>query len=132
MEKRLCHRFNIPGTVIFYKKDTLLGTKDNYPDEYFPVLDISRGGLRFLTNERPKIGLPVTLKLSIPDMDQQPEIKGTVQWISRNREESYRYQAGIAFNAYGDGKKENPPELLSFMKVIESEYSSGNQEQSAG
>ena len=127
MEKRKCHRFNVPGTTIFYKKNKMLSGKKEFPDPLYPVLDISRGGLRFLTDERPKIGLAVKIKLTIPGADHQPEISGTVRWISRNWEESYRYQIGVSFNAYGDRKKDNSPEILSFIKSLEPEYSSGGQ-----
>lgn len=129
MEKRRCHRFNIPGTTLFYRKNTLLSHKDAYPENFHPVLDISRGGLRFLINERPKIGLSVKLKLSIPGAAEQPEINGTIRWVSRNREESYRYQTGIAFNAYGDGRKENPPALLDFIETVESKHLSEDQKE---
>jgi Tfp pilus assembly protein PilZ len=121
MNKRQCHRFNIPGTTLYYKKNTLLQAKGEYPDEYFPVLDISRGGARFLTNERIKVGLPVRIKLAIPDTEQQPEINAIVRWVSRNREESYRYQTGVSFNPYGNGKKANPAEVLDFIKTLEAE-----------
>lgn len=124
MEKRQCHRFNIPGTTLYYKKDSLLPYKGPYPDDYYPVLDISKGGLRFLTNKRPKIGLPVEVKISVPEADYQPEIKGVVCWVSRNLEKSYRYQTGVMFNAYGNRKKENPSEVLSFFQSLEQDHSS--------
>ena len=122
MEKRECIRFNIPGTTLFYKKTNKLGHSREYPDDYYPVLDLSRGGLRFLTNERPKIGLPVEVKISIPETDHQPEIKGIVRWVARNLEKSYRYQTGIMFNAYGKRKKDNPSEILSFFQSLEQEH----------
>jgi Tfp pilus assembly protein PilZ len=126
MEKRECHRFCIPGTTLFYKKTGVLGKNRDYPDEYYPVLDISKGGLRFLTNERPKIGLPVKVKVAVPDAGYQPEIQGVVRWVSRNREKSYRYQTGVSFNAYGDRKKDNPSEILTFIQSLEQEHSSEN------
>lgn len=122
MEKRECQRFYIPGTTLFYRKTGILGQTKEYPDEYYPVLDISRGGLRFLTNERPRIGLAVKVKVAVPDADYEPEINGVVRWVSRNREESYRYQTGVSFNAYGDRKKENPSEILSFIQSLEQEH----------
>jgi hypothetical protein len=122
MEKRECHRFNIPGTTLYYKKDSMFHHKGPYPDKYYPVLDISRGGLRFLTNERPQIGLPVEVRISVPEADYQPEIKGVVRWVSRNLEKSYRYQTGVVFNAYGDKKKENPSEILSFIQSLEQDH----------
>ena len=129
MEKRRCHRFSVPGTTACFKKKGVLHRKEEYPDNICPVLDMSRGGARFLTNDRIKLGLSVKVKLAIPDAKQAPEINAVVRWVSKNREESYRYQTGIAFNAYGDGKKENPTEILSFIKSLESKYLPVNQKE---
>jgi Tfp pilus assembly protein PilZ len=106
----------------------MLRHKAEYSEEYYPVLDISRGGLRFLTNDRPKIGLSVKVKISVPEADHQPELNGVICWVSRNREKSYRYQTGVSFNPYGDGRKENPSEILTFIESLESEYPPGKQE----
>lgn len=120
MKKRHCRRFSIPGATLFYRKKTFFRRKGEYPDDYFPVLDISRGGLKFLTNDRISPGSEVTLRLVFPNRDDtQPEIKAIVRWVSRNREESYRYQTGVSFNAYGPGKRQNPEEILSFLKSLE-------------
>ena len=119
MIKRQCERFSIPGTTLHYTKIPLFWGKKKYSDDYFPVLDISRGGLKFLSHDRIAPGSKVFLKLNIPGTDVQPELRAVVRWISRNREESYRYQMGVAFNAYGTGKKENPIEILSLIKSLE-------------
>lgn len=50
---------------------------------------------------------------------QGMEILGTVRWVASNPEASYRYQTGISFHPYGNGKNNNPPELLEQLKVIE-------------
>ena len=127
MEKRLCHRFNIPGTTLYYRKTKMLREHVEFTDEYYPVLDISRGGLRFLTNERPKIGIAVKVKIAVPDADYQPEVNGVVSWVSRNREKSYRYQTGVSFNPYGDGRKENSSEILTFIQSLESKHPTEDQ-----
>ena len=127
MEKRLCHRFNIPGTTLYYRKTKMLREKGEFTDDYYPVLDISRGGLRFLTNERPKIGLAVKVKIAVPEADYQPEVRGVVSWVSRNREKSYRYQTGVSFNPYGDGRKEKSSEILTFIQSLESKHPAEDQ-----
>lgn len=122
MEKRQCRRFKIPGAVLYYRKSPLFWGRGTYPDAYYPVLDISRGGLCFVTNDRIKVGLPVHIKIQIPGLDHPPEIQATVRWISRNREESYRYQTGVSFNAYGEGKKDNPAKILTLIKTLETNF----------
>lgn len=122
MIKRECKRFNIPGTTLYYKKIPLFWGRKQYSDDYFPVLDISRGGLKFLCNDRIGPGESVVLKLNIPGTNLQPEIKAIVRWISRNREQSYRYQTGVSFNSYGIGKKDNPIDVLDFLTALETDH----------
>jgi hypothetical protein len=122
MIKRECNRFKVLGATLYYKKMPLFWGKEYYTESYYPVIDLSKGGLKFLCNNRLKPGESVMVKLSIPEIDEQPEIRGIVRWISRNREHSYRYQTGISFNSYGLRKKENPVHILSFLKSLESSH----------
>ena len=118
MKKRSCERFQIPGVTVFLKKRSLLfNTK--FPDDYFPVLDLSRGGARFLSNHKFTPGTDMTVRFDIPGHQTTPEILASICWISRNPEASYRYQTGISFNPYGPGKADNPLNILQFFEVIE-------------
>ncbi|MDX9786756.1 MAG: PilZ domain-containing protein [Desulfobacterales bacterium] len=119
MEKRQCNRFSIPGTTLFYKKKSKFWKTRDYSDEYYPVLDLSLGGLKFLSHHRIDVGEALILKLNIPGIEQQPEIKAAVRWASKNREKSYQYQMGVSFNPYGQGEKENPTEILTLLKTLE-------------
>ncbi len=119
MKKRHCERFLIPGSTLYYKNKPGLFRKAKYSDNYFPVINMSRGGAKFLCNERLRTGQGILIKINIPGEDQQPEIYANVRWISRNPEQSYRYQTGVAFNAYGNRKNENSGEILTFFKILE-------------
>ena len=119
MKKRNCDRFSIPGTTIYYKNKPGLFIKPDFADQYYPVINISRGGAKFLCNERLTAGKSIVVKLDVPGMDRQPELLADVRWISRNPEQSYPYQTGIAFNAYGGKKNQNPMDILAFFEAIE-------------
>lgn len=120
-KKRECKRFTIPGTTLVYKKiPGLWWGKKTYSDSVHPVLDLSRGGLKFLSQTKIKAGSRIFVRLDIPGSKEPVEFKAIIRWISRNPEASYKYQNGVAFYAYGSGKNENPPELLSFLKQLES------------
>lgn len=112
-------RFNIMGTTLYYRKKPLLWGQGKFTRDYYPVLDISRGGLKFLSNHKISAGSDLTLRINFPGIDNPKEVKAVLRWVSRNREESYRYQNGVSFNAYGNGKKENPVEILNFIKALE-------------
>ena len=119
MKKRSCNRFNIPGTTLYYKIKPSFFKKPDYSDNYFPVINLSLGGAQFLCNEQLKAGENLIIKINIPGQDKKLEILADVRWISKNREQSYQYQTGIAFNSYGKKKDDNPKEILSILEALE-------------
>jgi len=119
LKKRNCDRFSIPGTTIYYKDKPGLFIKHNYSDHYYPVINMSKGGAQFLCNERLKAGKKIIVKIKVPGINQKPEILANIRWISKNPEQSYQYQTGIAFNSYGNKKNENPAEILTFLESLE-------------
>lgn len=119
MKKRICDRFSIPGTTLYYKHKPSFFKKSQYSDDYFPVINMSKGGAKFLCNERLKAGKSITIKIEVPGKNQQVEILADVRWITKNPEQSYHYQTGIAFNSYGSKKNENSMEILTFFESLE-------------
>jgi len=55
MERRLCQRFKIAGATVSYRRNKLFSSKAKVDEEFCPVLDLSRGGVRFLT-QKPEDG----------------------------------------------------------------------------
>jgi len=49
IERRTCIRFEIPGATVSYKLKRPLLAKTSYGEEFCPTIDLSRGGLRFLS-----------------------------------------------------------------------------------
>jgi len=80
---------------------------------------MSKGGINFLCDQRLAAGAQLIVKVSIPGTETEPEIIANVKWISKNPEQSYRYQTGIAFNSYGDGKNKNSRNILSLLESLE-------------
>ena len=119
MKKRQCDRFSIPGTTLYYKNRPGFFSSPDYPDHYFPVLNLSKGGVSFLCDERLKAGRKVVLKIDIPGVEKEVELLAVIRWVSKNREQSYKYQAGAAFNSYGNKKNQNPPDILALLKNLE-------------
>ncbi len=119
MKKRTCDRFSIPGTTLYYKYKSSFFKKAEYSDDYFPVINMSRGGAKFLCNQRLTAGKSIVIKINIPGKEQELEILADIRWISRNPEQSYRYQTGVAFNSYGNKKNENSLEILALLESLE-------------
>jgi len=66
MERRLCQRFKIDGATVSYRRARLFSSKAKVDEEFCPVLDLSRGGVRFLTQKPLKFKSKVSVQLAIP------------------------------------------------------------------
>jgi Tfp pilus assembly protein PilZ len=122
MERRLCQRFKIAGATVSYRRDRVFASKSKADEEFCPVLDLSRGGVRFLTQRPLKFKSKIVLQLSIPGERAPLDIKGRVRWSTFNAGESYKYQAGVQFNPYGLEKDQNPPQTLTKMVGLEQRF----------
>ena len=122
MERRLCQRFKIAGATVSYRRDRFFSPKAKVDEEFCPVLDLSRGGVRFLTQKPLKFKSKVSLQLSIPGERIPLEMKGRVRWSTFNAGKSYKYQAGVQFNPYGLEKGENPPQALTKLVGLEQKF----------
>lgn len=125
LKKRKCKRFNVPGTTLSYRKRGNFFRSGRYTEDFYPVLNISRGGAKFVCHNRLKVGMEIAVLFDIPSLDNRLEILCTVRWVTRNPEESYSYQVGVSFWAYGRRKSENPPEILDTLKKVEKELVAG-------
>ena len=123
VKKRNCERFSIPGTVLYYKNKPRFFGKDSYSETYYPVINMSKGGANFLCDQRLKAGALLIVKVTIPGVETDPEIMADVKWISKNPEQSYRYQTGIAFKPYGGGKNQNQKKILALLEALEIKFS---------
>ncbi len=108
VEKRTCIRFAILGATVSYK------FKD-YAEEFSLLVDISRGGVKFLGKYPLEINADITLKISVPGEMIPLTLHGKVRWISFI-EEKDQYQIGIQFNPYGEKERQNYPGNL--VKII--------------
>jgi len=122
IERRLCQRFRIPGATISYTRQKLFFPPKGFDEEFCPVLDISRGGVRFLTQKSLKFKAKVILQISIPGERIPLNLKGHIRWSSFNPGKSYKYQAGVQFNAYGEKKDQNYPGSLVKIIALEQKF----------
>lgn len=122
IERRLCQRFKLPGATVSYRKEKLLSSKTKIDEEFCPVLDLSRGGVRFLTQKPLKFKSKVTLQLSIPGERIPLNLKGRVRWSTFNAGKSYKYQAGVQFSPYGLEKNQNVPHVLTKIVTLELKF----------
>src|SRR5512136_3234871 len=122
MERRLCQRFKIAGATVSYRRDKLFSSKSKVDEEFCPVLDLSRGGVRFLTQKPLKFKSKIFLQLSIPGERAPLDLRGRVRWSTFNAGKSYKYQAGVQFNPYGLEKGQNVPQTLTRVIALELKF----------
>jgi hypothetical protein len=124
IERRTCTRFEIPGATVNYKIFRFSPKlKRNYGEEFCPVVDLSRGGLRFLCQNKLDINAKIKMKVSVPGERVPLELLGRVRWSAANPGKSYKYQTGIQFNPYGEKKKQNYPGNLVKIIALEQKFS---------
>ena len=122
MERRLCQRFKIAGATVSYRRARLFASKSKIDEEFCPVLDLSRGGVRFLTQKPLKFKSRIVLQLSIPGELAPLDIKGRVRWSTYNAGQSYKFQAGVQFNPYGLERDQNAPQTLTKIVGLEQRF----------
>lgn len=121
-ERRSSERIEILGATVNYKVDNSFLSKKKYDDEILPVVDISRGGIRFLGLKSLKSAKKLSMTIHIPEEDDPLLLKGHVRWASPISSISYRYQIGVQFNTYGLEKGQNPPAMKNRIIKLEKKY----------
>ena len=107
-EKRTCKRFEIPGATISYEFK-------EYSEEFSPLKEMSRGGVKFLSKNHLDINADITLKISVPGERIPLTLHGKIRWISFIESKNH-YQVGVIFNPYGEKEGHNYPGNL--IKII--------------
>lgn len=121
-ERRACQRFKIPGSTVNYKKAGFLLPPRGFLEEFCPVLDISRGGVRFLTQKPLKHNTKISVTISIPGERIPLILTGEVRWSTFNPGKSYKYQVGVQFYPYGEKKGQNYPGNLVKIIALEQKF----------
>lgn len=124
IERRECKRFKIEGATVNYKKPKFFSTPQKFREENCPVIELSRGGIRFLSQKFQKINSKIKLTLNVPEENSPLELNGRVIWKTLSPTQSYKYQIGVQFTPYGHKKGHNPLQLLEKIKELEEKYQS--------
>lgn len=123
VERRLARRFQIENATVRYRVDKWFARFKSFEGPV-PTVNISKGGLSFLTKRKIKQGTKVTVILSVPDWPQKLVLKGTVRYciIMPLRGEQLPFRVGIAFKRFGRSPWSNPIETLEELRKLEAVY----------
>ncbi|MBM4084509.1 MAG: hypothetical protein FJ272_06945 [Planctomycetes bacterium] len=119
VEKRRCHRFEVPGAKVMYKKTGLLVMLKGYSSAY-PVVNVSKGGLAFLCDQRHAVGEGLMTRLLSP-MEAPLDLGATVRWHARHAG-SGQTILGVAFAPFGHQRGWNSPDALDVLRRLETQY----------
>jgi len=122
IDRRACKRIKIEGATVTYKEGRFFFSKKQYVEEFYPVVEISRGGVRFLGKKLFTISSKVSIKISIPEESSPLILKGRIRWTSSNPAMSYKYQIGIQFDPFAWKKGCNHPEVLEKIMKLEQKF----------
>jgi hypothetical protein len=115
IDRKRFKRLKIPGATVNFSQRQF---KRRYSEEFCPVVDLSRGGIRFLCrNLISTIVAKISLQIYIPGERFYLNLKGRIKWTSLNPTENYKYQIGVQFNPFGEKKEQNRPDTLE--RIIE-------------
>jgi hypothetical protein len=113
-KSRTCIRLEIPGATISYEFK-------QYSEEFSPLVDMSRGGVKFLGKNPLDINADITLKISVPGERVPLILHGKVRWISFIENKGH-YEVGIQFNPYGEKEGHNYPGNLVKIIALEQKF----------
>ena len=122
INRRACKRIKIKGATVAYKEGRFFLSKKQYVEEFYPVVEISRGGVRFMGKKLFTLSSKISLKISIPDEPSPLILRGRVRWTSLNPAISYKYQIGIQFDPFAMKKGCNHPEVLEKIMRLEQKF----------
>ena len=122
IDRRAYKRIKIKGATVTYKDGRFFFSKKQYVEEFYPVVEISRGGIRFLGKKLFTISSQVSIKISLPEEPSPLILRGQVKWTSLNPAMSYKYQIGIQFDPFALKKGCNHPEVLEKIMKLEQKF----------
>ncbi len=122
IDRRACKRIKIDGATVTYKEGRFFFSKKQFVEEFYPVVEISRGGVRFLGKKLFTISSKVSIKISLPEESSPLILRGRIRWTSLNPAMSYKYQIGIQFDPFAWKKGCNHPEVLEKIMKLEQKF----------
>ncbi|MFQ5976074.1 MAG: PilZ domain-containing protein [Candidatus Hydrothermarchaeales archaeon] len=122
IDRRAYKRVKVKGATVTYKEGRFFFSKKQYVEEFYPVVEISRGGVRIMGKKLFTIASKISLKISIPDEPSPLILKGRIRWTSLNPAMDYKYQIGIQFDPFGIKKGCNHPEILEKIMRLEEKF----------
>lgn len=119
IKKRKSRRFEIPGAKTKYKKTGLTFLVKGFSIAY-PVLNVSKGGLVFVCDEKFDKGDKVIMQLLVPN-EKPLDMRAQVQWQGRQGDSSDML-VGVEFMPFTGHKNQNSLEALAVLRKLDAQH----------
>jgi len=119
VEKRRCHRFEVPGGIGRYKKTGPLHFFRSF-SKVTPVIDVSKGGLSLECEDKLRKGDKIKIELQIPT--EEPIILRSLVLRHGQPRDRVNQMACVKFAPFGKLMGGNSSEALEVLKCLESQY----------
>lgn len=122
-ERRRFIRFKVPGAKVTYFQKFFFFSSIVYSEEFCPVVDISRGGIQFLSRRFIKSIKKILMQIYIPEEESYLNLTGRIKWSFFNPFGDYNYQVGIQFEPFAGRKRYNQSQALDKLAFLETKFS---------
>jgi len=117
VERRACARFTVPGASLSWTQASRLPFGSASAELGCLLMDLSRGGARFLASRSLKPGARIEVEVEIPDDARPILLTGKVVWSCLHP--SHNHEVAVEFDPYGDLARTNTPEKLRRIADLE-------------
>ena len=121
-ERRRFTRFKVPGAKVTYFQKFFFFSSIVYSEEFCPVVDVSRGGIQFLSRRFFKSLKKILMQIYIPEEESCLNLTGRIKWSFFNPFGDYNYQVGIQFEPFVGRKGYNHSQALDKLASLETKF----------
>ena len=122
-ERRENKRYGIKRLGIQYAKSKIAGMLGNFSDKYL-VLNISEGGLFFMSREELVQGQKIKVKFGINGEEQRLHVSAEVVW-SKKSDEHNAYRLGLKFISMSGKTRKRLKTLIDGAVLDKIDFSTG-------
>ncbi len=121
-ERRRYIRFKVPGAKVTYFQKFFFFSSIVYSEEFCPVVDLSRGGIQFLSRRFLKSIKKILMQIYIPEEESYLNLTGRIKWSFFNPFGDYNYQVGIQFEPFVGRRRYNQFQALDKLASLEKKF----------
>ena len=116
-----CEPFEVEGAEARVKPAGVIGAITGYPRKRHSVLNVSKGGLAFESEDPYKRAQKVMVLLYLPNQDEPLEFRAKVRW-QKGLLGKQILTVGVQFHPFGPSRGQNAIEVLDALRELEATF----------